>query len=285
MKAIARRRMGSPKQGGIAMTNPLGLSVNRSNCSQLERYAAEGIACAELLLYAQDAPPEAPEAILAYGDAMVRRIAEAGMTLQAVHLPFSPGQWNPSHPNSTARKAAVAGQRRLIEQCARWGASYAVLHPSCGIVPDAERPALERLCVHSLRALAIAAAGYGVRILAENLPKGTLVDESAPLLRVTEGGRLAGICMNVNHLSLETHAAFIARTGAAIRSVRCSGDGGLGERRRAPGTGTIPWKQMLADLAAVGYEGPYLFEICPDEREHLSPARRLTGCLTPFFAS
>jgi len=265
------------------MIHPLGVSVNRINAPLLCDYAAEGITVAELLLYAADAPPEAPEPILAYGEETAGRIAGAGLTLRSVHLPFSVEAWNPSHPDPAARSAAVAGQRRLIERCARWGAAYVVLHASCGPVPDEERPDRERLCAQSLKALWAVASDCGVRILAENLPKRSLVNGSAPLLRVTDGGRLAGICMDVNHLFLETHAEFIAKAGALIRSTHFSDYDGLEERHWLPGMGVVPWKGVLRDLAAAGYEGPYLFEVRPDDQGRPYPAKRLAGCLTPYM--
>lgn len=242
----------------------IGISINKKNRHLLHDYANAGFSIAEMLLPASDGSPKSLEQLLAYGAETAARIRDAGLTLRTVHLPFSVEEWNPSHPAATVRGAAVAGQCALIRACAAWGARYAVMHVSCGPVPDEDRPFWERNCTESLRVMAGEAEACGVRILAENLPKRSLVNGSAPLLRVTEGCALADICFDVNHLFLETHADFVRAVGPWIRSTHLSDYDGVEERHWPPGMGIVPWKQVVRDLCDVGYQGPWLFEVGTD---------------------
>lgn len=243
----------------------LGISVNKNNLYLLPDYTAAGFTVAEMLLPSSDGTPQDMTNILAYGAQTAAQIRAAGLTLRTVHLPFSITTWNPSHPDLAARQAAVDGQSAMLHACAAWGVPYAVLHASCGPVPNEYRPWWEENCNASLRSLSARAQACGVRILVENLVEVSLTNGSAPLLRVTENGALADICFDVNHVFMETHQSFVQATGPLIRGTHLSDYDGKQERHWLPGMGAVPWKQVVQDLKNIGYDGPWLFELRPDE--------------------
>lgn len=245
----------------------LGISINKRNRHMLAAYVAAGFTHAELSLSAEDGLPSDMTKYFTDGGETAAMIQSAGLELRSVHLPFATDTWNPSNPDDQLREAAVLGHCALMHAAASWGASYVVIHVSCGPVPDEERPEWETRCTASIRQMADSAQACGVRILAENLPVHSLVNGSAPLLRVTEEGRLADICFDVNHLFLESHAEFIQAAGPWIRGVHLSDYDGVLERHWIPGMGIVPWRQVVEGLREVGYDGPWLFELRLDDND------------------
>lgn len=243
----------------------LGISIGVRNRHICKEYAAAGFEVAEMLLYANmDTPGGEMANLLHYAEETQAIIREAGLRLRTVHLPFGT-YWNAASPDHYIREAVIRGQIRLMQESARWGATHVVLHGSCGPVTEEERKIWIGFCNESLHKLSQAAKEFGITILLENLPRGSVVNGSEMLVRATEDCTLTGVCFDVNHLFLESHEDFIRRVGKHIGSTHLSDYDGVDERHWIPGRGVVPWKQVYTLLEEIHYKGPYLFEVGNDE--------------------
>ncbi len=80
--------------------------------------------------------------------------------------------------------------------------------------------------------------------------------------RLTEGGALCGICMDTTHMFHETPQAFLQRCGRWVINTHLSDYlNGQNECHWVPGTGSLNWREILENLAALGYAGTYNFEV------------------------
>ena len=100
----------------------------------------------------------------------------------------------------------------------------------------------------------------GIRIAVEDLPRSCLGNCADELLFLTDYGRHAGICFDVNHLLKESHKEFVEKVGPYIITTHLSDYDRLDEKHW-PGDGCIDWKELKALLDAAGYQGRYLFEL------------------------
>ncbi len=103
---------------------------------------------------------------------------------------------------------------------------------------------------------------FGKRIALENLPRTCLGRTSQEMERLTEGGALCGICMDTTHMFHETPQAFLQRCGQWVINTHLSDYlNGQNECHWVPGTGSLNWREILENLAALGYAGTYNFEV------------------------
>ena len=218
---------------------------------------AAGIASVELDLFGGGRDPGTPDGLAAFA-AEAAQAAACGLTVWSVHLPFG-GSWDISAPGSSAAEALAS----LLPAAAGWGARVAVVHGSAEPVRPEERTERMERSAASLGLLAAAARGAGIELALECLPRtclGNRAAEVAALLQRVPGLR---VCCDVNHLFHEAPADFIRALGRHIVTLHISDNDGRDERHWLPGRGTIDWPAVLEALSAVGYAGPFLFEVQP----------------------
>lgn len=193
-------------------------------------------------------------------DPLAKRARELGLEIWSVHLPFGKA-WDISSLDGAVRRQAHGWNHEILARAAEWGVKKAIIHPSFEPIPDAERR--ERLlhCSDSLHQLAEAASEVGVQIAVECLPRTCLGNTSDEILRLLEAHPALGVCCDVNHLLQETPQAFIARVGFRIVTLHISDYDGIDERHWLPGRGIIDWGAVIRQLAAAGYQGPFMFEV------------------------
>ncbi|NJP41568.1 sugar phosphate isomerase/epimerase [Oscillospiraceae bacterium HV4-5-C5C] len=197
-----------------------------------------------------------------------------GLQPSSLHLPFG-NAWDLSAEDPARARQALTGLARIL----RWAAGHqimlAVLHASFEPIPPERRSVRLEQATAGIRQLAQLAQELGVRLAVEDLPRTCLGNCADELLQLTDHGRTAGVCFDVNHLLRETHQSFISKLGSAILTTHLSDYDRLDERHWAPGEGCIDWTALKQQLLAEGYQGRWLFEF----NELAAP--RLGRAITP----
>ena len=104
--------------------------------------------------------------------ALRHNAAETGVQLWSYHLPFEPFEANDiSSLNERIRRISIDLQKGLLEKAAALGCRKAVIHPSGEPLDEAERAARLEQAKKSLSVLAAFAAGAGLQLAVENLPR------------------------------------------------------------------------------------------------------------------
>lgn len=159
------------------------------------------------------------------------------------------------------REKALAGLYQLLSWCGEHEIPFAILHPSYEPIADEHRPARLQHAVESIRLLGEEGKKHGVRIAVEDLPRTCLGNCADELLILTDNGKNAGVCFDVNHLLKESHKEFIEKLAPYIITTHLSDYDRVDERHWFPGDGCIDWKEFYSLMQAAGYTGRYLFEL------------------------
>ena len=198
--------------------------------------------------------------ILEKGDKVYQNALKAGMTAATAHLPFLQ-PWDISSANVAERTQAIQWQKELLDHISAFGIPLAVLHPSFEPVAEEERPHRLALSAEAIGILGEHARSRGITLAVENLPRTCLGRCAEEMLILTDYGRNAKICMDVNHLLREKHSHYIETVGPHIVHTHLSDYDRADEKHWLPGNGVINWKELLSMLDSVGYQGNYLVEI------------------------
>lgn len=198
--------------------------------------------------------------MVANGDRVYHNAIQAGMTAASAHLPFLQ-PWDISSANRAERREAIQRQKDLLDHIGDFGIPLAVLHPSFEPIDPEERPERLALAAEAIAILGAHARTRGITLAVENLPRTCLGNCVEEMLYLTENGRNAKICMDVNHLLKETHAHYIQAAGPHIVHLHMSDYDRADEKHWLPGNGVIDWDALLTLLDEAGYPGNYLVEI------------------------
>jgi len=261
------------------MNHPLGLSSGFFKEPTPEKWraaVAAGFTEAELG-FPWKFPPEDMLADVRRKHAILR---EAGVSVSSAHLPFG-WLWDPSSLDPAALATTLQRFEGLLDWIASQGIPLAVIHASIEPIEPGERPARLRTAAQSIARLGAYAKARGVAIAVENLPRTCLGNVSSELLPLAQGA--SGICFDVNHLLLETHASFLAAAGPRVITTHFSDYDFVDERHWFPGAGAIGWPALLRGLAAAGYAGHYIFELGENGTPtmgHYTPAQLAEGFKT-----
>ncbi|GIO99107.1 hypothetical protein J14TS5_41930 [Paenibacillus lautus] len=201
--------------------------------------------------------------------AIVDQVNELGLEVWSIHLPYGP-EWDVSNTDVESREAAVARHSQLLRHASKWNIHTAVLHPSWEPISSAERKERLYSCKQGLSKLAEVAAELDIRLAVECLPRTCLGNTSAEILQLLEADERLVVCCDVNHLLQEAPENFIRQVGSRIHTVHMSDHDGVDERHFYPGEGRISWNHVIAALAEIGYQGPFLFEVRPVDAYRLS---------------
>ena len=231
--------------------NPMGISVGMNTWPLLPDYARAGFEVVEISLPFRPFEERRDFALKAF-DAL----KAAGMTLWSVHLPFA-RELDISELDEAKRTAIIKELTRDIELARSLGAKTLVVHGSSEPNPDEERPARMVACAKSLDELQAIAGDMALAV--EDLPR-TCIGRTGEEMAVL-GKHCAGVCFDVNHLLRESHETFMRHAAKLVITTHLSDYDGVDERHWLPGMGVVPWKQVYDGLMAVGYTGPFLFEI------------------------
>lgn len=81
------------------------------------------------------------------------------------------------------------------------------------------------------------------------------------MLVLTDSGKNAVICLDVNHLLIESHKDFIEKVDPYIITTHLSDYDGIDERHWLVGEGCIDWVELIGLLRQQEYLGRFLFEL------------------------
>lgn len=191
----------------------------------------------------------------------VRRWSEnTGVTVWSRHLVF--GRENIGHRTQERVDETVEIYKKAIDEAAEAGATNVVIHPSGE--PNEEEVREERLLrsIDAFGKLVDFSKQYGITVCCENLPRTCLCRDSAECLRMVESVPGLKLCFDTNHLLKESHKDFIRKVGKYIQTTHVSDYDFVDEKHWFPlmGEGKIDWKTVIAELEAVDYKGPFLYE-------------------------
>jgi sugar phosphate isomerase/epimerase len=185
---------------------------------------------------------------------------EYGVELWSLHLPFLPfNVIDPSNP--TIADYTVEYFCSLIDKAVEIGIKVFVVHPSGEPIAESDRATRLACAKKSLAALAEYAAAKGAVIAVEDLPRTCLGRDSSDILELISAHPDLRVCFDTNHLLGEKIADFIANVGDKIITTHVSDYDEKNERHWLSGEGVIDWKALKDALIAVGYDGPWLYEL------------------------
>jgi sugar phosphate isomerase/epimerase len=229
------------------------------NASDLAKAAECGVTHLELLI-----PPDQDTCATGAEFARIADLtADAGMTVWSVHAPFAGGV-DLSAPDEMARRDSVAQIQRACKVADRLGANYLVTHAGLTTGDEEEQDLRRRQSLRSLNSLLKLACRLGVRVAVEYLPanKPRLCNDSAEIcdfLDLCDG--TPGVCLDTNHANLREGLADVTRALAdRICTLHLSDNDGEQERHQMPGTGVIDWREFMAVLDEIDYDGPLIYE-------------------------
>lgn len=207
------------------------------------------------------------EKIEAWAKGIRERTRKNKVKVWSVHIPFG-GAYDISQTDETARQEALRLNIQDMEMSARiLKPECFIVHPSAEPIADDARNARIVASRKSLVELAAKAKKLGVKMMVENLPRTCLGNTSTELLQLLEGLENTAICFDVNHLLIESQKQFVKNTAGRIGTTHMSDYDRINERHWLVDTGVIDWDELLNDLVATGYKGPFIYEVGVGKQE------------------
>lgn len=239
----------------------VGISVGMKLKDTMNVFVANGIKYLEFRAAPLGSAPDSIEQVEGNVALAISEKEKHGMNILTVHLPFR-ADYDLSVTDEDQRLSALKLQKEIIEAVAPLKAPFVVLHGNSGSVPDEEKQARRDALKKSLAEFAPFCKKYGISIALENLIPCCITRTSDELLDVIEAvdADNIGICFDVNHLFMQSHSDFIKKVGKYILTMHVSDNDGIEEKHYLPGDGVIDWKQLFADLDAIGYDSTMICE-------------------------
>ena len=185
---------------------------------------------------------------------------EYGIELWSLHLPFLP--FNIIDPSVPAlADYTIKYFCSFIDRATEIGIKTIVIHPSGEPIAESDRPMRLECAKKSLAALAEYAKAKGAVIAVEDLPRTCLGRDSSDILELISAHPDLRVCFDTNHLLGESIYEFIKKVGDKIVTTHVSDYDEKNERHWLSGEGVIDWKALKDALIAVGYDGPWLYEL------------------------
>ena len=187
---------------------------------------------------------------------------KAGVSLWSLHLPFYPFEIvDPSSLDREIRNYTVSIFTEIIKRWSDIGIDKFIIHPSGEPIDDSVRAERLKYSAQSLSLIAETAARRGSVIAVEDLPRTCLGRNSEEIRFLLLANDKLRVCFDTNHLLSEKIPDFIKSTGNKIITTHISDYDFVNERHWLPGEGYIDWQELLNALKAVGYKGPWLYEL------------------------
>ena len=209
--------------------------------------------------------------------------ASPRLSIPTFHCTFDPDH-DISQTDMERRRAAVELFVGEMMEARDFDASTLVVHPSFDQVPDEERPRRIEALKVSMSEMEERTRRYGMRVALELLPGMRLGRTPEELLDFTaDFGDGFGFCLDTNHLTgmQGRLAETVGLLGDRLYDIHVSDYFGGDECHSLPGDGTNDWKAFAAALDAIGYTGPFTYEV----RIQGTPAERMRAVEENFAAT
>ena len=235
----------------------LGFSIsNRFNIT-MDAFVENGINYLEVrLLHGND-----KELMQSFISEALREKQRLGFKIRTLHLPQL-ADHDLSSLDEDVRLKAIEKQKALVEMGMCLEPEVLVLHPDVGRTEEKDWHLRHKALKESLKDFAPWCKEKGLKIALENLTQISAFQKSEFLLDVINSvdSDNIGICLDVNHLFLESHKDFIKNAGKHIITMHISDYDGINEKHHVPGKGVINWKELLSLLDEIGYDHTLIFE-------------------------
>ena len=268
------------------MDNPLGTSSIFYTEHTVEKWReALGAGFTEVELSVSSALIEKHDNLQKYfneAENQYKIIREAGLNISSFHLPFGKN-FDISDLNEESAKRIIEMHKNILAWMAKKQIRMAILHGSAEPINRDERKSKLEKSKNSISILSECANKKGINVAVEILPRTCLGNCADELLDLIDNGKKAKICLDVNHLLLESHRDFIRKTKSNIITTHFSDYDGLDEKHWVPGEGIINWKELVELLKDSGYTGRFVFELqgiaksSPKLNRNFSPAELLAS--------
>ena len=86
------------------------------------------------------------------------------------------------------------------------------------------------------------------------------------MLILTDNGKNASMCFDVNHLLIESHKDFYEKVAPYVVTTHLSDYDRIDERHWFPGGGCIDWAELIRLFEKHNYTGRYMFEIIESDK-------------------
>jgi|CZKQ01.1.fsa_nt_gi sugar phosphate isomerase/epimerase len=209
------------------------------------------------------------------------RISELGMEAYSLHAPFAPNI-DISSSDAAQREASLVEICKAANAAALLHAHYFVLHPgpeNHGPAPAEEQLSNMQHVIDSINRIARRCRELGVICVLENKLPHLLFGNTSDILWILDGinGAEVGVCLDTGHafLSGDVHN-LTHKLAGHLRMVHAHDNGGIRDDHLPPGDGKIDWTQLLQDLVAVHFHGPFILEMAggADPNATMANARR-----------
>lgn len=219
--------------------------------------------------------------------AVKRLLRHLGLRAHSIHTPYDHLKLGHLDPGLKVEWQRVVG--KALEMGAELGARIAVVHVTSDVkhLPDEAYDESRALAIEFVEALNRRAKALGIRLAVENLPLlgrhrfGSSLQELAEAFPDPE----IGFCLDVGHVwvnRMSLHAE-VQAAGSRLISVHAHNNDGQHDRHWPPPEGVADWGQVRRELAAIGYEGPYVLEVvCSREIEREADPGGLLRQLAAF---
>ena len=237
----------------------VGVSLKNAESEYLEAARAAGIGCIELSLCGAETDLTTSDGKKIAG-CKAQAIKNSGIKLWSIHVPFG-WEWDISSPDKSNRMMAVYNCSGLIELCAEYNPEKIVIHPSYEPIDYKVREMHLKSCIESLNLLGDRAKSLGMQLAVESLPRTCLGNTGSEMETIINAVESVGVCCDMNHHLKETAQEFIKKVGKRITTVHISDYDGIDEQHWLPGTGVNNWAEIIRSLNAIGYSGPWMYEV------------------------
>jgi sugar phosphate isomerase/epimerase len=211
-------------------------------------------------------------------------LGEAGLELRSIHAPtaesFTGGRWSGSmslaSTDPNARAHAVSETEKALHIARRIPTAVLVAHLGIPRFQPSETAGDSRASARrSIEELLRTAEPLGVRIAVEVIPN--QLSRTGSIVHFVEHDlEGVGICLDFGHAHLDGDVVDAVETVSEhLIATHLHDNRGRTDDHLLPFDGTIDWAGTLLAVQKVGYDGPFMFEIVPNEstRETLARAR------------
>ena len=216
-----------------------------------------------------------------------QRLDDYGLSAASVHLPFYPSvpelieqneRWSLIDSAKTDRHEALQASADGLHAAAALGADCGVLH--LGWQGDAWDDNSDGWAREAVAELVPVARQAGVKLLLENIiSSGTRVSKLVKLLDEVDPQGNVGLCVDLGHAHVEGDIVEELQLALPrLDHLHVHDNDGTTDSHLAPGAGTIPWREVLAQLDAADFSGYAALEL----RDY---SRGCAGCHTTLQQS
>jgi sugar phosphate isomerase/epimerase len=185
----------------------------------------------------------------------LQAILDAGLHINAIHLPFGP-EMDLATLEETEREKVVQYMLALFRICDEFPLKAYIFHPGCETSAPRERAKAQ--LIKSLKDI----TGKTEKLLCmENLPRNCLANTAEETIEIVDSVKGINVCLDVNHFLQEKSENAILKIGQRIKTVHISDCDYINECHRLPGDGKINFMKVLAAFEEIGYNGVFNYEI------------------------